>query len=543
MFRISQLKYYIAAGSLLGIMASCNNDASEGLRPNSEIMFTGYLEEPGNLKTRYESGYIKGGGEYDQNFYIQLCCDQSPEEPYIEYGTYRIPSGYEGRLAVKDSGDPLNWHDFNSLHTFYSWTIPWSNEYYAESFNDESINIVFSNSNESDFATFSNNSIYETFIGAKTTPYSYNEHGKYVDMTFFHLVSKIKIGTFQLTEASGAIQRNLKAEVTFINIPTSATFYPHPDPDIAALPYCKEGMPVVVPEEANPNSGLTYFISNQPENDKSDIFYICPEIDFTNVSYQVKLKDVKYKDYDTYYGTFNAVNFVRNNEDYDYPNGGDTKILHAGEMMTINITLIPGVGPGLDLVIDDWSTEKPQEATYHTYPGIYDMTEMNQLRDLFLQMKNTNDQETLDQLNAIFDLYGYTENGQKILRLYDNLTLSGDYSNIFPIWKDYILDGLGHTVTLKTNTGNYWGTGNKPYFNIGPCKNIYFTDPTGSNTIYIDNDGYVWVTDKTTGLLTQTTHKLPDLKTYGGGDYNSFDINAETGEIRVSKYFNNNITG
>ena len=535
------LNFYIVAVCLFGFLSSCTTNAGDVLNESSEVVFTGYLEETKKVKTRVESSYIKGGGEYNQNFYIELYTE--PEKSL--FGVYTIPSGYDGRLAAKNSMEELNWQDFSTDHVFYGWTIPWNQNYYdVEGLNAKRFQIKFEDSGEEEFYNNKNNAQYETFIGTKTGPYSYYEHGKYVDMTFYHLVSKIKIGTFQLTEASGAIQRDLKAEMTFINMPTTATFYPHPtDDDILNKPYCRDGMPVVVPDPGDLNGGITYFISNQAEAVNADIFYICPEIDFSTVEYQIKLVTKGYEDYDTYYGTFDAVNFVRNNQDYDYPDGSDTKILHAGEMMTININLVPGVGPGLALVIDKWNTEKMQDdATYHTYPGIYTEEEMNDLRSLFLQLRGADDQKILDQLKAIFYLYGHTNDaGQNVLELYDNLNLlSYPSANIFPIWKDYILDGLGHTVIMKTNNGNPGGQfgGNYPYYNIGPCRNIYFTDGDGKNTIYIDDEGYVWVTSKITGELERTQNQLQDLQ-----GYNSYDINAETGQIRYSTYFNDYITG
>lgn len=537
---------YIYFVLLLTLVSACASGVDDSLS-ESDLIFTGYLEDTQNLKTRFDSKYIDGGGEYSQNYYIELFCTPPDGEPVPKYGIYDIPSGYNGRLSSVESNKALNWHDLTSNHLFYGWTIPWDGQYYKDNdVNTDAIEIKFENSDEIDYDIYGNNKIYETFIGCKSGPYSYNTHGKYVELTFFHLVSKIKIGRFQLTEASGAIQRNLKAEVTFINMPTTATFYPHPEGENEKKPYCRDGSPVVVPSESDPDNGITFFISNQPEIDKSDVFYICPETDFSKISYQVKLKNDEYKDYDTYYGTFDAVNFVRNNEGFDFEDGSDTKILHAGEMMTININLIPGVGPGLDITIQGWSTEKGHEAQYHTHAGIYSEAEMNELRSLFLQLTNDNKDEILERIKAIFDLYGKPEDEKNILELFDNLDLTTDPDgNIFPIWKDYILDGQGHTIIMRTNKGNpgnQWG-GTYPYYNIGPCRNIYFTDPEGKNTIYIDDEGYVWITSKETGQLTKTQNKLEDLNTYQGGIYNSYDINAETGQIRYSTYFNNHITG
>ena len=509
---------------------SCRDEDSWENDDITEVEFLASLQDIHQVKTRFDSAYISTEN-YNQNFYIELDTDNAKE-----FGIYRIPSGYEGRLESVGTLEPLMWKTLNLDHVFYSWTIPWDPDIYKNGLNDESIKIEFKNSsNEDGFKENKNNQIYETFIGAKSKPLNYKEHGKYVDLTFFHLVSRIEIGTFQLTEPSGAIQLDLKADVTFLNMPTTATFYPHPS-EGQKRPYVEPDL-----NSANEDNGITYFIDNAAT--ETDLFYICPEIDFSNIEFQIKIKSKEYLDRDTYYGSFADIEFVRvGGVDHDMDDESDDKILHAGEEMKININLIPGIGPGLAVIIDKWSTMEPNEAEYHPYPGLYSETELNELRSLFMQLGSVDDTATLDKLKNIFEFYGSTgTDGKKYLDLFSDMQLKGNDANIFPVWKEYILNGLGHTVTMNTNTGNYWGTGNKPYFNIGPCRNIYFTN--GSITIYIDDEGYVWVTDPETGNLKKTENKLEDLNTYEGGKYNSYDINAETGQIRYSTYFNGKITG
>ena len=540
--------------ALMTTLCACNDDLNPGSNESlGRVEFGAYLHQNLNVNSRAEgldSAYITTD-PFNMDFYIQLNCedDSRPGGTFVDFGTYVIPSGYEGQLLPKQGTTGLDWHSLTGKHTFYSWNltwdpqssdesslIPWSENSTFNPLNADPLRVIFYNSEGEDgYEKYHNNNYLENFIGAKTQPFVYKTHGKYVDMTYYHLASKINIANFVLIETDGTIQENLKANITFINMPTEATFYPHP---------AGGGRPCIADPKSDEDVGLTYYIINSPNPNDKDIFYVCPEIDFTTVDFKIQLTSEKYKDFDTYYGNFDNVNFVRTpGWGFDSDNGNDSKILHAGEEMTLNITLIPGKGPGLSVVISKWSTDKPTDSQYHTYPGIYTDAELNELRALFLALASEDDEVTLEKIAQIFDLYGVTKDDLKYFMLYDNLTLSDGDSNIFPVWKEYILDGLGHTITMKTNTGNYWGTGNKPYFNTGPVRDIYFTDPNGNNTIYIDKDGFVWITNKETGQLEITENQLQDLNTYDKGQYNSYDINAETGQIRYSTYFNGKITG
>ena len=504
-----------------------------------QVEFNAYINESSEIRTRTLSFKDIASNPFDMDFYIQLCCDENEvgASSFTEIGTYVVPSGFEGRLAAKENQKPLMWKDLTSPHTFYAWNIPWNeestvydkNDKYAPSETDKidnGIQIKFYNSSEKDgYDTYKNNAIYENFIGAKSeAPYSYKEHGKYVDLTFHHLVSKIRIGSFILIEASGAIQKDLSADLTFVGMPTEATFYPHPRGD---------GRPCVEQKEPSENNGVTFYINNEtPE----DVFYVCPEIDFSKIDFKVKINDIHYADYDTYYGTFDDVEFVRQpGTDYDQEN--DEKILHAGEMMTLNIVLIPGIGPGLSIFIDKWNTEQWRESQYHTKPGIYSDAEVKELIDLFYNQKTYDYDGIKEVIERLFEMYGVdeiTEDGKMVFQLFENVIYD---SNILPIWKDCILDGMGHTITMKTNSNNTsYVTG--PYFNIGPVRDVYLTD--GTNTIYIDKQGYVWIADPDIpGGYKQTENKLEPLT----GDEKSYDISCKDGKVHKSTYYNNNIVG
>lgn len=529
---ISSLIYI---GAALCLLASCQNDIYEPEPGNFKgIGFNYTIEEIESVRTRsdLDSSYISTD-PYNLPFYIELNCEQQGAAPFVEYGTYKIPSGYEGRLQSVDPEEALDWHDLTSKHTFYSWTVPWKDEYQPST---DTLRVNFFNSSEEDgFNAFHNNSVYETFIGAKSAAYSYDKHGKYVELTYHHLVSKILINDFILMESNGSLQENLKANITFVGMPKWATFYPHPVASDPSGAPANSGPYVGLPWDQSADDGVTYFINNSATEE--DWFYICPEVDFSNLDFQVKLTNTDYAGYDTYYGTFDDVVFERKpGSKYDKGDGTDDKVLHAGEMMTLNITLIPGVGPGLKIIIDNWSTDKPTESRYHTYPGMYSDAEINELLDAcFKQREYYTPDPKIDDL---FDLYGEEVEGEKIFYLYENVTLYAEgsntnLSNIFPVPDGYIINGMGHTVTMRTNNG-IAATDYVTYFNVGPVRDLYLTD--GTNTIYIDPDGFVWIQDEN-GDLVNSGNQLPPLQ----GEQKGYDINIK-GKIRPTTYYNGKLT-
>lgn len=583
MIRLKRLYFTLTALVMILLAGSCREDYV-GPFPDSDgegrILFGASLQEGPRLSTRAESEGNPGLDSvyvahtpWNQDFYIQLNTVENGS-PVTRYGVYGVPSAYEGRLDPKEGSEPLNWQNLNEKHTFYAWTVPWmstatgdasgagqgasgaaekensgtfpADAYYTPS--EEPLPVYFYNSSEQyGFNLNKNNSIYEGFIGAKSGSYSYNEHGKYVDLTFHHLVSKIRIDNLILLKTDGSIQKYLKADMTFVGMPIKATFYPHPKPSDVESGAPANWRPYVGgPYIESPDTGVTYFIQN--EANVEDIFYVCPEVDFSDIDYQIKITTEGYETLQTYYGTFKDVVFKRTSG-WGYDRGDDetgddqdSRILHAGEEMHLDIVLIPGNGPGLKVIIEDWSTDKPVESQYHPHQGFYSDAELQDLLDLMFKLNSSTYGQPSEELDLLFDMYGYTgEDGKKYFPLYENVTpkKNGNTSNIFPIPPGYIIDGMGHTVTLKTNTGNYWDEGTSNYFNVGgECRDIYFSDENGENTIYIDKEGYIWVTQN--GRLVPTENQLPSPMPEGK---KGFDISCRSGKIRETGYFNDNITG
>ena len=518
---------------LLGLIFSVGCSTEKMDNPSDlSIDFGAQVRNNADVKTRALTTEYIESEPFDMDFYIQLVCDPENGAPYKETGVYTVPSGYKGRLNAKISNEALNWHDLTSPHTFWGWNTPWLENYTPE--NDPNpLTIEFKNSigkeGPDGFETNRNNLIYENFIGTKSGPYSYNTHGKYVDLTFSHLVSKIVIDMLQLTEAGGSIHRNIMADITFLGMPYKASFTPHPDGD---------GAPVVTwtENDVDLDAGVTYFISNSPrgdEGDGSDIFYVAPEMDFSQLEFKINVRDSRYADLDTYYGTFDGVKFERiAGEDHDLGEGLDDTVLHAGEVMHLYINLIPGVGPGLAIIIDNWNDEQETESQYHTYPGIYSDSEIKSIYDIFNSQTWENFCQELDNIERLFELYGYEdeETGQSIFRLYDNVTID---TSVFPIYRKYLLDGMGHIIFMKTNNGQPVGTnwGTVRYFNVGPMRDVYLVE--GNNRIYIDGDGFVYTYNSVTGTYTRTENQLQELT----GAQKSYDINCVTGQIKQSNYY------
>lgn len=533
--------------SATALMAACQTDTDDSAMkmPGDPIEFGAVVYETDEVRTRALDSVYIASDPFDMDFYIQLCCRKSSDKTISEIGTYVVPSGYGGRLASKPNYDQLEWNDLDSPHTFYAWNIPWNdsqtyteNDKYAPddaSTITNGINIHFyPSSGLNGYKDYKNNAIYENFIGTKSDTYSYREHGKYVELVFHHLVSKIKIGSFVLIKSDNSVQENLKADITFVGMPTEAIFYPH---------HTDDGRPRVEgiydDNEKWKDDGVTYYVENERNIDE---FYICPEIDFSKIDFKVQLKNEGYESFDTYYGTFDNVEFERKGEDYDSKEGGDEKILHAGEMMTLNITLIPGVGPGLALIIEDWSTKPDRESQYHPRQGIYSDEEVKEMHGVFAGQKSYGNEEAKDDAKRLFEMYGSEERDiyedgefEMVFPLYDNVDIRGaNDANIFPIPEGCVLDGMGHTITLKSNYGSNGDFGGYfYYFNVGPVRDVYLTD--GTYTIYIDKDGYVWVEDlDKPGDYKKTVNQLTKL----AEGKKSYDINI-AGKVHQSGYYNN----
>ena len=520
-----------AAAAML--LSGCMHDEDPSLRDPSPVEFQMSVFESESIRTRLDSVYISHD-RYDVDFVIELNTTEAGKA-IQETGIYTVPPGYEGRLTAKQDGEPLNWKNLTEEHSFYGWT----NSYWPKDGTDtaypdapmaenEFIPITFYDSPEAEegsgngYDLYHNNDYLETFIGTQAGPYTYVGHGRYVMLTFKHLVSKIRIDRMALIKPDGSIDYTVRGDMTFIGLPKQAKFYPHP----------ADGRPPYVEADSEGDCDVTYFIKNDPG--KKDYFYICPEVDFSKIGFKINLNDAQYGREGNYYGSFSEVKFVRDpGTNYDQGEGADDTILHAGEEMALTIHLVPGVGPGIALIIKDWNTEDPDEAVHHTHPGIYTDGEVKEFLDIFLNQKSYNYDEIKDALERYLEMYGKKEGEIMHFPLFDDVTID---SNIFPIFRNCIIDGRGHTITLKSNgnLGSWTNNIPNPRFNIGPVRDVWLTD--GTNTVYIDEKGWVWYYNDDGEL--QRGEQLTELE----GNEKSYDISSVNGQVFKSTYYTNTIS-
>ena len=342
---------------------------------------------------------------------------------------------------------------------------------------------------------FHNNNIYENFIGVKKGPMKYIETGTYVPLIFKHLVSKIYIEDLILND-NGAIQEHLEADMTFYGMPNTATFYPRPKADSADEKEVRaynlaNGAPAVVPGEIDVyNNEMTYHISNTAEHD--DYFYICPELDFSQLSFCIKLNNTEsaYSDMKEFSGTFSNVYFERvgtnwdNTDDSGNPTFDDSTVLHAGEVMVLRIILYPYGGGGLFITVLPWSTHDPDYSTHHARRGIYTDNALNELASI-ADADNAN-----ASMDNLFTLYGEEEDGENVFNLYENGTLTNSNPNL-RIRNGYVLDGNDHLITVSSSP-----------LKVRNVRSVYLTDGKG-NYVYIDADGNIYKVDGTTMEIGQ----------------------------------------
>lgn len=502
-------KNICALSFVLAILTSCNTDFSPE-KAEAELYFTAEICEHAAIKTRFPSEdsttYITHSA-FDCDFYMQLDTE-TDNKPITEFGIYEVPSTYEGRLDYKASANgsesrALNWKSLRGDHTFFGWTFP-SGDYLdygpnpfadlnSKAFEDAMANgveINFKNSAEGAlYNKYNNNEIYEKFIGTKKGPVSYVKEGTYVPLIFRHLVSKIFVDEIIL-DRFGSIQEHLKANMTIYGLPTSAIFYPNPSlaENFNEENDFNDGWPVVVPVHSE-NDEMTFYIENDAKN--QDYVWICPEVDFKDLSFSVWLLNTEegYDDLKEFSGTFKNVVFDRSGMNWDNASGDDSTVLHAGEMMVMRIILYPGGNGGLYIQILPWSTHDPEDTAHYSHTGIYSDTSLNELAEI-------GDDD--DRIDNFFSLYGETEEvdgkEQKVFNLYENSNFTYSTSSdrtTLRVHNNYILEGNGHLITSS-----------KSKIQIRNVRNLFITDGKG-NYVYIDSEGKIYKVDPLTFNLIE----------------------------------------
>lgn len=490
----------------------------------------------------------------NQDFYIleKGLDDNSSEDSDV--AVYGVPYQAAGQLTFKEghTEEKLNWFSVEGDHEFWSWTLPWVKEKERQAnLNSNPIHFDLKDTYVDEFdssaevwdwkeGSFANGKILEQFLGAKSGPYNFKLNGEEVPLEFRHLMSKIYVNVLQF---NGANNEDIQCEITFLDVPKGFTLYPVSEDN---------GAPKVIGDVTNPDDGITYTIVNPvldpsipPEYQERYMMYVCPEIDFSNIEFVIKVYD-KYPGEDgqkgeknargTYWGNFKNLNFKRT-PGTDYDEGSDEKILHAGEIMYMDLYIYQfGFGGG-SFGVAGWNTAMTNIFTHHPHPGIYERadlmvlngtstTNMEQYYQLYGDGDSTQyaDEEELD-----YPFYLNSEIPFKVFKLYGNITTN---SAGFGYRRYYMLDGNGYTLTYNLNSTNVSTGAHSTQYHIGNCRDIYLTNTDG--TIYIDKSGKVyWYNAET------NTYEFKGSQIDGSADY--YYIDFATGLIaRTGNYAKEN---
>ena len=478
--------------SFIGVFSSCQQDELKLRNMNLKL---GAFIRSESLKTKGEITVATvTKSNFDIPFYIEM--EQGVNK---NFGIYEIEDGNEGHLISINNSVPLNWLSTNEDHTFYSWTLPWDEDTYSLESETSKSEISF-RQDDPMYDKYKGNAnlncrILEKFIGAKAGPVNYKDNGEYVEIQYYHLVSKVRIGSIILIKGNGTTDASITGTFTFIGMPQTAIFDRRPSDNGAPFVKGKNK------ETGDPMEATYTFGSTQ----QSSMFYVCPDTDFSKLEFRIHLDKDEYNQEGDYFGNFSQVEF--NREDYPgWDDGKDKTVLYAGEMMTLNLTLTQGHGVGVTMSINEWDIAAPQTGTSHSHPGIYSGGEAQSVSNAFATGSSA---ESIDEA---FEMFGDTFGEDKVFPIYEDIDFG---QGTFNMGKDYILDGMGHTVKMKPNN-------NGTSVRIGPCRDIYLTD--GEHTIYIDSEGKIYVVNSD-GSKTEKG-ALGDLK---GSTYN---IDLATGTIK-----------
>lgn len=593
-----------------------------------EEVYFGAFVGGGDNATRANTSIYNVTTEFYGNcdFYMTVKEESASGEVKIKSSVYEIPSGSEAVISPKTTvvdgethrEETLNWFSREKAHTFWGWAA--HRDFYTTGTNslldDGNVEIEFKGStldettdNTANYwkstpdetTVWKNGEVLEQLIGAQKGPLVYNDNGMYVPLQFRHLVSKIFLSYLYLVDnSSGTTDSNVKGLITFYGMPKKATLYTNPTKkndegeDVAISPY------VAMDEnwDYKQTEGVTYAITNNRSGSSSsndyrkqykwegnsytsvyarDCWYICPEVDFDRISYKIEVYEYsngswvpssKYGKHGAYYGDFKNVTFSRttNGSNYDDPNGGDTKILHAGEYMTLTIYMTSKGNPSVKGSISDWSNAS-RTGSSHVHQGIYGIEELKDMSTTMGSTSNTEEQKrkrdefyemlgsgrtTEDDDKSEYPQYK-DKNGDdtelKIFELYDDIGEDSYYSyssssttvqnqrmgSISP-GDGYILDGKGHTINCYSNN-SMWAGYNNPLVSIGPgtVRDVYlryyyynnYNTPYGYHEyiVYIDKMGNIWLVDPVTFEMTPTENNINE------SGKSPMNINLKTGAI------------
>lgn len=566
----------LAVWALCIAVVACEREHTfdEGALSADSVVFSAGVGSHDGLTTRANNAIYDVTAEYYGNCdFFMTVAGQSESGAYNRASSiYEIPSGSAAVIVPKKStGEKsLKWYSRTREHNFWGWAahrdlighglqeLP-SGDYKVE-FRGSTLNDMADSKAQNwkpDEDVWRNGELLEPLISAKAGPFIYNDDGMYVPLRFRHLVSKVFLKEFYIIDnATGSTDTNVRGTITFYGMPTEATLYTNPTNAAGepVEPY------VAMPDDwdYDPLQSVTYALTNYSNRSYKwegysdsgssmtarDCWYICPEVDFGSITFKIELYEYSastgewipstaHGKHGAFFGDFSDVVFERKaGSDYDKPEGGDRKILHAGEYLTLTIHISKKGNPAVWTTVSSWSTGSSSGSS-HVEQGIYSLEDLKYMSSL-MYSGSDEDKETF------YELYGSmrdttsddksqypqykdkdgNDTEYKILELYDDIG-SFEYvdnytssrinktENLY-VADGYMLDGRGHTVNFVC-VGSY----SKP---VGNVRDIYLRGyyHQSSSTIYvehivyIDKMGQVWKVDPVTYEMTATQYNMND---------------------------------
>ncbi|MCH5226242.1 MAG: fimbrillin family protein [Muribaculaceae bacterium] len=465
-----------AAGVICGLMA-CRSEGEPTLGNGQETLtFEGYVHSEAALTTRATSEI--SADDYGKPFYIAMDYLDSQNDSQTKIGTYKVPTGMRGQFSPIESSSAINWYNRTGDHTFHAWDFPQtvSGTPYTPSTKPQTI--YFDNR----FGGTNNNEL-EKFIGAVSGPYNYESQGQYVPLHFYHLVSKINFVRFRAFNYDPSkpfgYYTNPQVRITLYGLPKEAVFYPDPANDTEGnlvMPYVAGE---TQPDNVEDTADAWQIVFTTPGGTSNFPAYICPDYDFRKIRFKVEITAPNWDVTPTgpFYGSFGDLEFTGRTDKND-----KDPILRAGEVLNISINLYPEGGTGGGITITKWETMDEQDGMSYPRTGIY---EGNELQGIL-------GGSSVDW-DEMFGLLGVQENGENVFNIYNNVTVD---DNNFMIEDGYILDGLGHLVTIPEDSEEV---------NLKNVRDIYISN--GENTIWVDENGTIWVQQED-GQFSQTTANI-----------------------------------
>lgn len=461
-FNIRQLALFYG---LLMLLAACQEEDAISQRGGYPIGFLGIIHNEALLDTRAMMFNNITYKDYPTPLYMRMDVGNTTQT-----GVYTVKPGYDGRLTSLEDNHDLNWSDLTSGHTFWSWTMPWKEDDNIESEEAEIVNFdpqyYLQNSNHISQDEAINCNFMEKFIGTKKGPVEYELNGEYVELEYYHLVSKINIAGMTLVTNDGTTYQDVEGEMTIFNMPSVGYFYRHG--------YGGREMPYISEPSEKDLKDLTYAIG------KGKTFYIHPEVTINALKFKIKLYYPQlHGETGEYYGDFSTIRLRRGDTGDDWDKDKWNSRIYANEMINLSLTLSQGNITGVTAYIQKWDDKNSGTSTNYPHPGIYTDDHANQL---------FNSSIPIDELEELFGEEG------TLFNIYEDVAVNG--ANL-EVPAPYTVNGMGHTITVTPDrNGNIY---------LQNVKDIYITD--GTNTIYIDPEGKIF-TVSIDGTLSDTGKQL-----------------------------------